>query len=204
MRLLASSSEAEVIASWLRAEMGSARFVSRIGAILSQESVDPEIVTAPDLADEEQNTVRRSVLQLYRGYGTPDHNLLAGFPTVEVRWQRVTLTPDELLSVLYIDWDYWLKLSGGSRRPCDAARRILAGHVVYDVPNDAFLEVAAGVRAGRDFPPLIVVAAQPRARLVVIEGHSRLTGYALAADALPAETEVLLGMASALERWWAY
>lgn len=194
-----------MIAIWLRTElMASKRFSSRIDAILERQGIAREVVTEPDISDLEANALRRAVLSEYRGYGEGD-NLMTGFPQVGVTWERVALNPEELLSVLYIDWDYWLELSGGSRQPRDAAKKILAGHTVYDVSNDGFMEIAAGVRSGQRFPPIILVTSgEPDVRLVVIEGHSRLTGYALTADALMPETEALLGTSRAINDWWAY
>jgi hypothetical protein len=41
---------------------------------------------------------------------------LAGLPADEVRWEWLTLAAVELLDVRYIRYEYWLELSGGSRR----------------------------------------------------------------------------------------
>lgn len=194
-----------MIATWLRAELvASERFSSHISAIIERMAVDAKIVSDPDVSDAAGNAVRKQVFREYRGYGTDEGHFLSGFPE-ETIWERVALTPEEILSVLYIDWDYWIELSGGSRRPQDAVKAILAGRKVYDVPNEGFLEIAAAVRSGRRFPPIIsVTSGEEGSQLVVIEGHARLTGYVLAAEALPPETEALVGTASAFERWWAY
>jgi hypothetical protein len=39
---------------------------------------------------------------------------------------------------------------------------------------------------------------------VVVEGHFRLTAYALFPDLLPPELVVFLGIAEEAESWWAY
>lgn len=84
-----------------------------------------------------------------------------------------------MLAAHYIGWDYWLELSGGTRRPADAAARIRAAASPYGVCNDAAWAVAAAVRAGVALPPLILVRADrapPGAGasgLVVREGHVR-------------------------------
>jgi len=56
------------------------------------------------------------------------------------------------------------------------------------VPSSEFL-----ADVGADAPPLIVVGNGER--LVVLEGHTRLTRYALQPDALPPALNVLLGPA---------
>lgn len=43
-----------------------------------------------------------------------------------------------------------------------------------------------------------------RINAFVIEGHSRLTGYALAADALKPQTKAFLGTSQAINDWLAY
>jgi hypothetical protein len=39
----------------------------------------------------------------------------------------MVITPAELATVRYVDYDYWVELSGGSRLAVDAAPRIRAG-----------------------------------------------------------------------------
>ncbi|HEY1916747.1 MAG TPA: hypothetical protein VGH27_14330 [Streptosporangiaceae bacterium] len=45
----------------------------------------------------------------------------------DVRWQWMTITPAELARIRYIDYSYWIELSGGSRLAVDAAPRIAPG-----------------------------------------------------------------------------
>lgn len=63
------------------------------------------------------------------------------------------------MAVRYIDWSYWLELSGGSRGPMDAAWRIRDGFEAFRVRNDGFLDLADELRQGIDCPRLIVVSA---------------------------------------------
>lgn len=78
----------------------------------------------------------------------------------------------------YLDYSYWVELSGGSRRPTDAAARIKAGLRAFDVPNEPFVDAAHAVIGGERFPPLILVGER-QDNLVCLEGHLRLTAYAL-------------------------
>jgi hypothetical protein len=111
-----------------------------------------------------------------------------------VLWSWAALDPDEVLAIRYIDYDYWVELSRGSRSPSDAAERIRAGVDVFRVPSAEFL-----VDVGADAPPLIVVGDDER--LVVLEGHTRLTRYALQPDALPPALTVLLGRSPRIAEW---
>jgi len=53
-------------------------------------------------------------------------------------------------------------------------------------------------------PELIVVTDPARSKLVLVEGHVRLTAYAAFPDYLPDELEVLLGASAAILDWWAF
>jgi hypothetical protein len=106
--------------------------------------------------------------------------------------------------VRYIDYDYWVELSGGTRRPTDAAKRIRLGVEVFGVPNDGFLEAARAVATGAEWPELIVVSAVPDGGNVVLEGHVRLTAFLLEPNAGSDPVEVLRGVSPRIADWWAY
>jgi len=112
----------------------------------------------------------------------------------------MAVTPAELATVRYIDYDYWVELSGGTRLAVDAAPRIRAGVAPFGVSSDWALGMAREVARGARFPPLILVTTGPGGDLVVLEGHARLTAYMLARDQLPPELEVLVGSSPAMPR----
>jgi hypothetical protein len=61
--------------------------------------------------------------------------------------------------------------------------------------------IAARLLAAEPQPPLIAVAPPECSRLVVVEGHVRVTAYALYPEYLPTELEIFLGTAPDIERW---
>jgi hypothetical protein len=189
MRVVAPASEDDMVAAFLRAEVGSPRFGPQVLAALAHEGLDPSVLQQPDTSDSAANAPRRRVLASYRGY--PDRAVFTGLPADTV-WQWVTLTRRELLSVRYIDWDYWLEVTAGTRRPVDAIARI--GHS----PNCK--ELAAEITAGRLPPELILVGRPGGHDLVVLEGHVRLTALVMAVEHLPAEVTVLLGTAPTMRK----
>jgi hypothetical protein len=154
--------------------------------------VDETMIVQPDLTDPQQNNLRRRLLGVVRGYGL-NEGVFGGLPN-DVRWTWPELDPDEVLRISYIDYDYWVELSRGSRRPSDAAEQIRAGIDVFGVPSVEFL-----VDVGADAPPMIVVGDGDR--LVVLEGHTRLTRYALQPEALPPALKVLLGRSPRIAEW---
>ena len=78
MRRLRPSSEAEMVALFLRAELPAARF---------RDKLRPErLITAPNLDDPAENQAREQLLTQHREYGTRT-GLFDGFPR-DVCWDR--------------------------------------------------------------------------------------------------------------------
>src|SRR5690349_10252590 len=181
-----------MIAAFLAAEIDSPRYGAAIRTILARDGRGEDVMRRPEAAD---NAYRRAVLEEHRAYERRE-GLFLGFPR-DVDWHRAAFSHDEVLDILYIDWDWWLELSGGTRRPRDAARRILAGDVAdVDLAEDEAL--AAGAPSA---PPLIAVTTPAQRPVVLVEGHVRLTAYATFPEHLPAELELLLGVSPAMESW---
>jgi hypothetical protein len=201
MRRLRPSSEAEMVALFLRTEWPAARFRDGLRTLLARAGLPERVVTDPDLDDPAENRARWQLLTWHRDYGTRT-GLFNGFPD-DVRWEWMAISPTELARVRYIGYDYWVELSGGTRLAVDAAPRIRAGVAPFGVASDWALGMAEAVAAGARFPPLILVTREPGtdADLVVLEGHARLTAFMLCPDRLPPELEVLVGSSPAMARW---
>ncbi|HEY4347623.1 MAG TPA: hypothetical protein VGM80_08530 [Gaiellaceae bacterium] len=193
-------SEDEMIATFLRAEIDSARYGEKLGGLLAGAGHDPAVLRNPDLTNVRDNAFRRALLDEHRAYGRRE-GLFDGFPP-DVEWFRAELSQDEVLDILFIDWDWWLAISGGTRKPRDAARLIRAGQIA-GVDAAGHEDVAAALdRSGQ--PELIAVAARAGAQLVLVEGHYRLTAYALFPEHLPDRLEVIVGLSERITGWWSY
>jgi hypothetical protein len=155
MRHLREIGEDEMVAVFLRAEFGSPRYGPVVLQALERHGYDRRLVEAPDLAEAAENAARRRVLGEYRGYGR-DADVFTGFPPA-VRWYRALATPADLAEVRYIDDDYWVELSGGSRLVVDAAARIRQGVEVFGVGNGDFWYLADLIAAGTVPPKPILV-----------------------------------------------
>ena len=182
-----------MIATFLRGELPG-RYGERLRVLLARDGRGEVVLLEPDLDSANDNRYRRALLDEHRAYERRD-GLFFGFPR-QVDWHRCRLRAEEVLDVLYINWDWWLRLTEGSRRPADAARRIRAG----EVPGITAAEhepIAAAAAA----EPLIVVTTPELSRLVALEGHVRLTALALFPDRIPGELEVLLGISDQMAGW---
>jgi hypothetical protein len=215
MRTVRPSSEAEMVALFLATEYPAPRTHQHILQALQREGWPPSIIEQPKLRDGQENAQRRSILGAYRGYGqNTDYfkglpldveyvNYFEGFP-LDVQWEWAMLSKQELEQVKYIEYDYWVELSGGSRLPRDAARTILAGDEVFGVSHHGVLQMAEAFRSGAQFPALILVGKNRESPLVVLEGHMRLTAMFLAPECLPTELEVMVGFSEQIENWGCY
>lgn len=210
MHFLRPASEDEVVAAFLRAEADdTGRYEALILQHLGSDQEPLDTVRRPNLSDPRQNAYRRRLLGELRGFGHGD-GMFVGFPP-RVEWHRAALPRHELLEVRYIDDrgcdDYWITLSGGSRRPRDAAARIRAGIGpswaigVWDLTGCE--AVVRRLRRG-SLPELIVATTPGPGRVVAVEGNGRLTSFALFADRLPEVIEVFCAIAEDLESWGLY
>lgn len=202
MRRYRSGSEEEMVALFLRTEISAERYRACLLECVSEASLSERIITEPDLSDAAENRARRELLGRHRGYGR-DEDYFEGFPA-DLRWEWEALTPEELAGVRYIDYDYWVELSGGSRLPTDAIPRIHADVAPFGVSSEWAPRLADAIAAGADIPPLIFVAPQEEGEMVVLEGHARLTAYLLRPEALPTELLVLVGYSPEIVYWGLY
>jgi hypothetical protein len=199
MRRLRPSGEEEMIALFLRTELASDRWRDALRELLDRAGLPESVITDPDLDDPAENRARQQLLTGHRGYDTRT-DYFPGFPD-DVRWEWMSITPAELAAVRYIEYDYWVELSGGTRLPADAAARIRASVAVFGVSSDRPLSMARAIAEGARFPPLILVATGSSGGLVMLEGHVRLTAFMLCPGRLPPEIEVLVGSSPGMADW---
>ena len=198
MRLLHPISEDEVVAVFLRGELDSSRYGEKLRALLARDGRALDVLRRPNLADSNENSYRRQLLDEHRAYDRRE-GMFIGFPR-QIDWFRAALSAEEVLDILFIDWDWWLELSGGSRRPRDAAQRIRDGEVP-GVSAEEHALLAAALRTGSRQSQLIAVTTSAHSPLVLVEGHYRLTAYALFPAYLPPELEILLGASDEITSW---
>jgi hypothetical protein len=132
----------------------------------------------------------RTLLEEHRAYERRE-GLFLDFPR-DVDWFCAAVTRDELLAIRYIDWHWWLEVSEGTRDARVAARRIRAG----EVPG-----VTAEEHDPRFDHPLIAATTPALSPVVLVEGHARLTAYALFPERVPDEVELIVGVSEEMPQW---
>ncbi len=197
MKIISKSSENEMISVFLKAEINSPRFGKNVESAMRQNGVDRGIIDEPNINDPVENRKRVAVLG-FRGY--PNRALFTGFPP-DVEWELVTVDRKDLEKTLYIKDDYWIKLSNETRLPTEAAKNIRAGVQVYGQSNQQFIDTAEKIKLGAELPEMIIVGDKKGGKLVVIEGHLRLTSYMLAPDYIPKGLKAIVGYSENMNNW---
>ena len=116
MRAERPADEAEIVLAFLRGELQSPRFGHAVASALNGVG-GLDLVTNPDLNSERENEARAKALRTARGWGSGE-GLFAGFPS-DISWVCGIFDPEELEAIRYINYSYWVALSGGSRKPAD-------------------------------------------------------------------------------------
>lgn len=204
MELIAPASEDEMIQLFIESEIASERFGSSLRNIICKLEAETGISFNSDSMDKRSCLLRRRVLSEHRGYGA-GKDVFESFPE-NVDWVWAYLTREELKHVKYINYSYWIELTGGTRYARDAVKAIREGKRIFGVSNEGFLRAAEAVQKGTAFKPLILVAAReyPGQR-IILEGHLRLTAYMLAIDSID-KVKVMIGYApfKELSGWGLY
>ncbi len=171
-------------------------------SLLQKHNLDRKIVDNPDIKNIEENEQRRALLGEFRGFGQNAY-LFQNFPS-DTRWVRAFLTRDELGKVLYINWDYWVKETKGTRFPQDLIKRIETKELPEDKEVLRFRQVANIIKSGAKLPEMIIVGEDEHSKLVVVEGHVRLTAYFLVPEMIQKETEAIIGFSKDIRNWGNY
>ena len=196
--IIAPATEDEMIATFLSGELGSSRFGVLLEQALAQHGLTRDIIASPDPTNEVENRQRRDLLTTYRGWGQ-EESVFGGLPADQVAWMWVELGEGELRErVFYIRY-FWEEFSGGTRRPLQIARRVRHGDP--DVGSDLYLAILEDARRGRMPPEPILLADPGMERLVILEGHMRITAYMVDSAAVAFPIRAMVGVSADIAEW---
>lgn len=199
MEILRKSSEDEMILEFLKAESKSERFSEQLAESMEKLGIREMLITEADLSDERENAQRKKLLGDFRGYGE-NRELFERFPEVS-EWALCRFSGTDLELIRYIDYSYWNELSKETGKPLFAAETIRNGTEIFGVSNEGFLRAAEYIQRGGSFPRLFFLTADYK-NFVIVEGHQRVTAYALVPECFR-DVEVIVGKCSSeeLEQW---
>lgn len=200
MRKKSLSNENEMIYEFLKMEIDSDRFTEKIEVVLKELHIDRNIITNGDIKSEQENVLRVDILKRFRGWRNEE--LFENFPT-KIDWIWTVFNREDISKIIYINYSYWNELSNYTGSPLEAAKSILSGKTVYNVPNDRAIEGAQKLKEGCTFPPLIMLTDASESRYIILEGHGRMTAYGLVPE-LFQNISVLLGYCDSyeLKQWY--
>jgi hypothetical protein len=207
MKILRPSSEDEMIAEYLQAEIHSVRFGLDTATAMVRHEGTLDLLEAPDLSDRLQNQKRRQILSETRGWAR-DEKVFANFP-VEVSWHIAQIEQTDLEQIVFGGSEHWRSLSGGTSTPLDLAVRmagdLMEPHLVavpeYRAVLEAITALSRKVQDGLTLPPPIVVHAPGRQQIVMIEGYTRMTALMLGGSAVGATIIVGHVAPTSFDRW---
>ena len=189
--------------AFLRGELESTRFGSGVHRALA-DAGGLQLVRSPDLQSDEENRARERALATVRGWRSSE--LFDGFPE-QVDWFHGVLPPEVLTRVRFIDYSYWNELSGGTRRPADVRATVRAGRLpawMSELGTGWCFEFAARLATADTVDGLIVMATPDLGRLVVLEGHARLTAIFVGGHQRRLTVRAYLGLSDAVEHWGGF
>jgi hypothetical protein len=189
----------EMVLAFLQADMETpTERGNEFAAALARTGVDRALLigTDADSNNPQQNNIRRCVLGAVRGYGWGQY-LFMDFPN-DTAWRLVRVTPTEVSGFKYVNHqEGWARVSGSTRLVADGVRNL--DHVQNREIKGNVSAIAARLRQGDRFPALIAVQSIGAADVVLLEGHTRATAYAL--TGLPNEVEVFVGTSAHMAGW---
>jgi hypothetical protein len=202
MKILKDITEDEMTYVFVKEQLGSFRFAEEMKQIMERIGADRKIIDTPNFNDQNENELRKRLLQEFKGSDNDGH-LFENFPK-NVSWKRALLTKDDLIRVKYINYDYWNELSNGTRLVSEGALSIKKGVEIFGQSNQKFWDAFDALKKEVKFPEPIIIAKNSSADLVVVEGHLRLSVYLLDPNYTPNEIEVIIGFSENFEDWNMY
>lgn len=176
MKIIRHSNEDEMIACFLNGELFSSRFGDTLRKTVAKLKYDLRIIEHPNWKDSSENQERRHILSEFRNYGK-NNDIFENFPKVN-KYVIAEFESQDLKNIRYINYNYWNELSNGTGSPLVASKNITQGKIVFNVSNAPFFEGVKLLKSGSKFKPCILLTADYNT-FVVLEGHSRITCYAM-------------------------
>ena len=186
VKLITKTSEDEMISVFLRGGRDSPREAAALTEVIDRLGTSWEV-----LENKDSQEARRRVLSEWFGWGQYE-SVFGGMPD-DVEWFWAELSLYYLRDQVYsIRWHFEETL--GTRN--------VAKIVAIDPPPDDVVEAIVGnVVAGRWPEPPILMGEPTLDRLVILEGHTRLTSYMARVDMIPFPLRVLVGVSTRIGEW---
>lgn len=187
MHILNTSSEADMILEFLRAEMASPRFGPRYQEWISRHGFPKDIA-----AEHLPTQIRKDLLWAVRP------GMVQRLPS-DIVWHNVDLEERDWDAVMYMNETIWNNFSDGTRRVQQGAKKLGLPH--HERLAQRVQEMSAQLKNGMSLPKIILVTTPDRNRFVVLEGHARATAYVASGLYRRKKIPALLGISLQMTTW---
>lgn len=175
MKIIKESSENEMLLEYLKCEVNSNRFSQKLEKTLEELNLTQDIILKANLNSSQENEQRKIIMNKFREYPTGD--IFKNFPK-KIKWLYVEFEEADFEKIYFLNWPSWNERTDNSGKPADAAKKIYNGIEYSDIPNESFFKGMEYLKSGNKFSPIIAITCNEE-KFVLIEGHSRVTVYAM-------------------------
>ncbi len=200
MQTLSQITEPEVILEFLNAEIGSPRWASELEQLLQQEGYDKSLISRGDTSDDTENAVRKEILYQFRDCEDKRH--FHGLPE-DIVWHTTLLSGEDIAKLRYMNYPFWVNLSGWSRLAIEGAGNLERAGVRSDLVNH-IKQTAKLIIERETLPRIILLAKSIKDDPVILEGHIRATAYCLNIEKMSGSIEAIVGYSKNIESWKWY
>ena len=176
MKVVRESNENEVVLNFLTGELQSTRFSLKLKKTLKDFKTTKLIITKPNLNNQKENDLRKEILGKFRGYNK-NLGLFENFPNIQ-SYNLCKFSSEDLKNIYYMNYSYWNELSNNTHSPLEATKNIQNNIEIYNVSNKPFIDGINALAKNKVFLPMIFLTHDNKS-FIVLEGHSRITIYAL-------------------------
>jgi hypothetical protein len=205
VKFLRESSEAEMVATFLIAEIDShQRYDGPIQKWLAENDYSQTLIRNVDLDNEEENRARSRCLGECRGW--EDRTLIfTRFPQ-SLSWSLRCIEESDLPKIQMVNYVEWIDYAGGTRNFADYAQRIIANDPeISDTPTTRTIcAIRDRLESGAFVPPMIAVTPEDESVFVMLEGHARTTARFAANQIVGAEIMIGSAAVADLQHWCVY
>lgn len=176
MKVVRESNENEVVLNFLTGELRSERFSIQLKETLKDLKTTEQIITKPNLNNQKENNLRKEILGKFRGYNK-NFGIFENFPQIQ-SYNLCEFSTEDLKNIYYMNYSYWNELSNNTHSPLEAIKNIQNNIEIYNVSNKPFIDGINTLVKNKVFLPMIFLTHDNKS-FIVLEGHSRITIYAL-------------------------
>ena len=193
MKLIRPTTEAEAIAEFLKGEYYQKEYHA-------DRRLNEALVMNPNLADEEENAIRRNLL--YRRHRVTWNEL-----PPDIRWFQVELDAEDIDRLRVFPRGHWPKLRGdGTFAVSDIAHNIRQRNFSAEVADDVTViqAIAYRLRQQHDSSSVLLIGVDMLQPMTILEGNHRIIAAALTSKECVTSFTIYAGFSDSMKDCFWY